>query len=345
MPIDLATARTNRPRHLAVVALVFAVSLLPFALTNYAITGNPVQPLRLLPDYKSQPLAGDSVGAASSSSVASSGASPSPPETTGSASDGPTGMAGTSTSSNPAGDTLSGLIAFVGSLAVFVGDAVATVVGGLAYFQSRLTHSFHVITDVERLADVFFGSGYRPLRTGQDRAVNLSVLESMPLFGVVLTLPLVAVWRRRRLLTDGGSVRARLSDSTRWSRPSLRFLSATQSTDVFVALYAAILVVFYLRSLPLHHMLTVRYLHPLYPVGVYALVRTPAVRRVIRQEWSTLWRAYTVAVAGGVPLYLGALVLFDTVQSEAIQLYALVALLVGVAVDLWSVSSALVGND
>ncbi|MFC6975184.1 hypothetical protein ACFQL1_11835 [Halomicroarcula sp. GCM10025709] len=49
--VDLPTARSNRPRDLAVVGATLFASLLPFFLTNWLIAGNPVEPPRLLPSY------------------------------------------------------------------------------------------------------------------------------------------------------------------------------------------------------------------------------------------------------------------------------------------------------
>ena len=357
VPVDLATARTNRPRQLALVGVAFVVSLLPFLVTNYAITGNPTQPLRLVTDYGSQPLAvdggtggsaavgGATDGQSAGASAASSSSSGTPDATSRSASS----SARQSPSPPPApteSDTsilsgLAGLAGIVSGVVASAGDAFVTAVDGVDYFQSRLASSMRVVTDVDRVSEVFLRSGYRPLRTGQDRAVNLSVLESMPLLGAVGALPAVAVRvARNRLFTrpDGGSPSVR-------SFQSIRALSAARATDLFVLLYAATLVVFYLSSLPLHHMLTVRYLHPLYPVGVYALVRTPAVRRVLDDHWTTMWRSYLGAVVAVTALYLGALALLDTVQGEAIQLYGLGAFLLGLLVVVWAVGTELLGDD
>jgi hypothetical protein len=352
LPVDLATARTNRPRQLALVGVTFVVSLLPFLVTNYAITGNPAQPLRLVTDYASQPLAvdggagsgGTASGATDGQFTGASDASPSSSEVSDAAS-----QSDSSSSpwrrppAPPDSDTsiLSGLAGVVSGVLAFSGKALVTAVDGVDYFQSRLASSVRVVTDVDRVSEVFLRSGYRPLQTGQDRAVNLSVLESMPLLGAVVALPVVAVRvTRNRLLTrpDGGSPSV-------GSFQSVQSLSATRATDLFVLLYASTLVVFYLRSLPLHHMLTVRYLHPLYAVGVYALVRTPAVRRVLDDHWTTMWRSYLGTVVSGTVLYLGALALFDTVQGEAIQLYGVGAFLVGLLVALWAVGTDLLGDD
>lgn len=368
VPVDLLTARTNRPRHLAVVALAFALSLLPFLSTNYAITGNPAQPLRLLTDFSGQPLAtdagaggsapsggapdarpGDASSGSSSVSTAASGSGSAPASESSGSSGSTASTASTAPDHGSDGDsgaaTLGGLVTVVSGLVALSGDALTTAVDGVDYFQTRLAGSMRVVTDVDRLREVFLRSGYRPLRTGQDRAVNLSVVESMPLLGALLALPVVAVRSIRDHLSEWRGGTSPLVGTLRSLRSGAHHLSAARVTDLFVGLYAVTLVVFYLRSLPLHHMLTVRYLHPLYPVGIYALVRTPAVRRVLDGSWSTLWRAYLGTVVGATVLYLGALVAFDAVQSEAIQLYGLSAFLLGVVVALWAVGAELLGDD
>jgi hypothetical protein len=46
-----------------------------------------------------------------------------------------------------------------------------------------------------------------------------------------------------------------------------------------------------------------------------------------------------------VPTYLGAQLLFDTVQSEAIQLYGLGAFVLGITVGLWTIGAELLSAD
>lgn len=48
VPFDLATARSNAPRRLAMVVTAFLASLLPFFVTNWLIAGNPLKPPRFL---------------------------------------------------------------------------------------------------------------------------------------------------------------------------------------------------------------------------------------------------------------------------------------------------------
>ena len=347
-PVDLLTARHNRPTQLVVVGVAFAVSMLPFLVTNYAITGNPAQPLRLLPSYTGQPLAADpgaSSTAAGSGGAATSGGGTAAPSTAGDgATSGTTTGDATPSGGSPASQGESpvsgrGVVGpfaarVVALLAAVVGvstESFATVVDGVDYFQSRLVGSMRVVTDTDRLTEVFLRSGYRPsLRPRQDRAVNLSVLESMPLLGALVAVPVLAVRRTSR---------ARLREFAR--RP--RSLSPVAATDLLALVYVAVLVVFYLRSLPLHHMLTVRYLHPLYPFGMYALLRLPAVRHVVEGHGALLWRSYVGSVVVGTAAYLGALAAFETVQGEAVQLYGVCAFAVGVAVAVWALVSSLRG--
>lgn len=49
--VDLPSARSNDPRTLAAIGGAFALSLVPFFLTNLLIAGNPIEPPRLLPAY------------------------------------------------------------------------------------------------------------------------------------------------------------------------------------------------------------------------------------------------------------------------------------------------------
>jgi len=60
LPVDLATAKSNKPSHLAVIATIFTVSLIPFFSTNFLITGDPLTPTRLARRGGSAPVSGGS---------------------------------------------------------------------------------------------------------------------------------------------------------------------------------------------------------------------------------------------------------------------------------------------
>jgi hypothetical protein len=249
----------------------------------------------------------------------------------------PVADAGAATGSGTAGPGTT-----AGSVGVAAGPVVAAA-GALTSAVDRLLRLLAgsyglAVTDPGRLVDVFVRSGYVPLSPpSQDVAVNLSVLESMPLLAALAGLAGPAVARSRR------SVR-RLRD-----RPlagALAYAKRTSSPepvavlDAFAVAYAVGLLGLFLGRLPAHHMLTVRYLHPLYALGVYWLVRTPAVRRAVGSAGRRLAAAAVAGLAVGVPGYVGALVLLGTTLGEGVQLYALVALCVAATVAVASLRAA-----
>lgn len=200
-------------------------------------------------------------------------------------------------------------------------------VGGIV---SRFVGSYLALLEPARLFRVFVHTGYvSSLRPAQDAAINLSVLASMPLLGALLAYPVLAArWLTAR------------SD---WTF-SPRTWSPTRAMDAFTVVYVFLLLGLYFRSLPLHHMLTVRYLHPLYLLGVYWLVRLPAVRRVVAMEPRSLALSYGGTVLVALPAYLGAIAVGGLVLDESIQLYALAALGVAVGVGGWAVAAELRGR-
>ena len=277
--VDLPTAGSNSPRALVTLGTAFGVALMPFLLTNAAISGNALAPPRFLPSY----------GAGVSNAVA-------------------TGSTGGSVSDST-----------VGWLPI---PALRVI--------EQFTGSYVAMTEPARLLHVFVRRGYIPtLRPTQDAAIHLSVVESMPLFGALLAYPALALRRR--------------SPGPDWMG-SPRQWSPMRVVDAFSVAYVVLLVGLYFQALPLHHMLTVRYLHPLYAVGVYWLVRVPAVRRAVTSEWRLLTRSYTGTVLVGTGGYLGAIALDGLVLGESVQLYALVALLVAAAVGLWALTATLRGG-
>lgn len=198
--------------------------------------------------------------------------------------------------------------------------ALPLPVTGILY---RFIDSYAVLLDPGRLFRIFVRTGYVPaFRPSDDAAINLSVLASMPLLGAVFAYPVLA---GRRFV---GKVDLLVSP---------RQWSPARAVDAFTVLYVVLLFGLYLVSLPLHHMLTVRYLHPLYPIGVYWLVRLPAVRRTVATRARTLAVSYGATVLLGVPAYFGAIVLGGLVLDESVQLYALAALTVAAALAVWAV--------
>lgn len=92
-------------------------------------------------------------------------------------------------------------------------------------------------------------------------------------------------------------------------------------------------------------MLTVRYIHPIYPPGIYGLVRLAPIRAVIETECSRLVRTYLAAVALGAPASIGAIVMPTTGRSEVVQLYGVITFAIGVVVALWARAAVVLRSD
>ena len=225
--------------------------------------------------------------------------------------DGGTVAAGGQSADDTTGAPLGGLVATVGSIA---GRLLGLVTGSYGLF----------VTDPGRLVATFLRTGYLDtLRTSQDAAINLSVLASMPLLGSLVSVPVLAA--RRQLPA--------IRSPREWA--PLRVL------DAFSICYVVLLFGVFLNSLPIHHMFTVRYLHPLYAVGVYWVTRLPAVRGVVESQSRALATTTAVTALAGAGVYLGVIAVGDLVLGESVQVYALWALAVAVAVLAWAVLATL----
>ncbi|MFY4811708.1 hypothetical protein ACOJIV_03230 [Haloarcula sp. AONF1] len=157
--VDIPTARDNSPRTLARVGVIFALSLLPFIITNLAIFGSPVKPPRLV-----------SGGSLSSNAASSTG---------GSGGGGASG--GVLTPLAPLLETLEGGMR---PLLLLGGELVA----GFKTLQQQPNDVYH--------AFVRSGSAGALDKTGEE-SVNLSLLEAAPvLVAMVGALPVI---RRLRL--------------------------------------------------------------------------------------------------------------------------------------------------
>jgi len=164
------------------------------------------------------------------------------------------------------------------------------------------------LSEPERLWHVFVRSGYVPgleySKTAYE-TVDLAVLESFPLLGALAWLPIAAA---RRLRNRGAG------------------LDRASRTDVLAAAWTVSFVLVYLSRLPLHSMITARYILPVAPLGIYALARLGPVRAAVggAPRWlAGGFVAATAAVLGGMLVAIGWLSL---AVGEAVQLHALVAL-------------------
>jgi len=288
--VDVPTARTNDARTLSVVGGAFLLSLAPFFLTNQLIAGNPVEPPRLLPSYGGGEDVFGLGDAGSSGAVAGGGGA---------------GSSGGSQLLPPALATL-----------------FAATVGKFTLFASLFTEGAAVaVTQPDRLYHTFVHSGYIPRVAARDggQAINLALVESMPLLAALAALPALAV----RAARD----RPRLG---RW------LTSPAGQTDLLVGAYAMLVTLIYLPRLPLHAMVTVRYLVPLVPGLVYLLVRLSPVRRAVRTNPRPLLFAYAASVLIGGQVLLLALLLTAPSRGEAVQLHAWLGLATAVPLGAWA---------
>ncbi|SFK67622.1 hypothetical protein SAMN04487950_0530 [Halogranum rubrum] len=283
--VDLLTAESNSPRELAVVGGVFGLSLLPFMLTNLLIAGNPFSPPLFLPRYTG------------------------PESLVGSPSTSPGSSPGTGSSAQPV------WIALLTSLQV-VANGLLESIDQLAI---RVEGGLRAALEPQRLYHVFIRGGYieEVARKDLGHAINLSLLESAPIFAALVVLPKALYGRVR----DGVSV-------------EIRRLTPHHATDVLVAGIAVLFSLFYLRVLPLHVMITVRYLLPVMPLLLYAVFRFRAVHDLLTYP-RTLGIAFTGTVCIGVQLLVVLLILLDTNLGEAAQVHAWLNLTAATLLALW----------
>lgn len=162
------------------------------------------------------------------------------------------------------------------------------------------------------------GDAAAALNNSGTQSVNLSLLESAPVLGA-LAGGLPAAWRRAR------------------SGPAItRRIQAETAVDLFAILLCVTLVLQYASRLPIHAQLTVRYLFPLFPLGVYLLARLPVVRATLSTHWRLF--AWTTAVTICIGSQLIAVTVFWTTVGlgEAFQLHALLGLATAIPLAAWS---------
>ena len=313
--VDLLTARDRSVRTLAVIGFILLVASTPMLATNYAITGNPTQPPRLLTgvDTEFSPEPSDTGGATPDRGGATptdGGATPAGNGTPAGQNDTPTDGEGGATPAVTATGTEGGTATpslfdtvrdGADRVSTFAGEAV---VGGLA-----------VLTQPDRLWHTFVRSGAIPsVSYGNNdyEAVDLTVLEAMPLLGALAALPVLA-GRRLRAMAD----RTLPTLNPRDWRP-------VRQTDLLVVALATVLTVVYLPRLPLFSTLTVRYLHPVIALGAYGIWRVPAVRAGLSDtRWAvgsylaglTLALVVLVSGIGGLGLAVGEAVQYNALWN------------------------------
>jgi hypothetical protein len=135
------------------------------------------------------------------------------------------------------------------------------------------------------------------------RAVNLAVLEAAPLLaGLVVVI-------RSVFGSSVGELRRRVTP-----------------TDLLATSLVLAYVLLFMQSLPVHVQVTVRYLLPIYPLGLYLLVRQRFIGRLVTDRLRPVAWSYAAVTLLGTQLILAAVLTADMTVSEAAQLHAMLAL-------------------
>jgi len=335
--IDVATAQTNTPRDLAVVGAAFLAALVPFLITNYLISGNPVAAPRLLPN------AG---GGSADAAVPAGSFTDTGPTTGGGAGGGASGASGTG-SGIP---FVAPLVAAAASLTPMV-DRVFGV-----YVQGVLT----TVADPGRLYRVGLVSVGEVSRTAPgsaERASSFSMLESSPLLGAALALPVVLALTRVGKLVDsrrfsvGTSLESWQSSSGTAREPGStvqrvrrRVSGLCSPTDAFLLAFSVLLALVYLPALPTHGQMTVRYLTPLYPIAVYLVCKHGRLGTVLASRLRTVAYAAEATVLLGVPAFLAGMMWLSLTEPSAFDALAGVGVVVGTALFAATVLVTTVGR-
>jgi len=302
--VDLLTARSNGGRELVVVVLVLCAAMTPMLATNYAISGNPAEPPRVLSP------AGDDVDfppGGYDSGADGGGGDPADDGGSGTADGG--GSVDGGGGGDPADDGGDGR-----SPVTLLRETVERLTGTVsAVGGDAVVEGIETLSEPERLWHTFVRSGTIPsvnYSFNEYETIELSLLEAMPLLGALVALPVLA-GRRLRTVRDGP---VRQFSPRNWT--------AGHKTDLLVVALAAVVTVVYLARLPLFSMLTVRYLHPVVALAAYGVCRIPAVRSgVAESRW--LGRAYLVSLLVALGVLVGGISGLGLAVGEAVQYNAL----------------------
>jgi len=327
--VDLPTAPSNRPRDLLVIGVVFALSLVPFFVTNLVVSGDPILPPRPLRGYDGGTAPPDIGGGSGGSEVNGGGVGG------GGSGDGSTGSGGGSGS-----DT--GPLAALDRVAAFFGGLFSLALWSLGVVQALLGDGAQqLLDDPDRLYRIFVRGGFISDVASEDenQAIYLTVTESGPLAAgvpaAVLAAAVTAARRAGRVSRDALRVNTLAQQARHWRR------SPTVATDWFVALVATGFLLVYFPRLPVHATVTVRYLLVFFPFAVYALARAPSLRRVVHKHARAGAWSYVAGVLLGAQLLFVVVTVRNFGRGEAFQLHALVGLAVAAAFAVCAMASVL----
>ena len=289
--VDVPTARSNDVRSLAVLGAVFSVSMIPFFVTNVLISGNPLQPPRVLSSFQ-YPTSGAGVG-------------------------GSTGSAGS-------GGLVPSLIDVLPP--ILATPVIAVLDRGGVFFGEFITGANTLASDPGRLYRVFVRGGdiKGVSRLNLSQTIYLTVLEAAPIVAGVTAAYATGGVRLSQFVH-----RAPKNLVTRLRSRSGAFkMSPAVTVDAFVVALATSFLLMYVSELPLHAQLTVRYLHPFYPLAVYGIARQAPLRRAFGTHWQAgLW-TWVVGVLLGSQLFVVVVAAGSLGRGEAVQVHAFAGLAV-----------------
>lgn len=150
----------------------------------------------------------------------------------------------------------------------------------------------------------------------------MTLLESAPILGILVGVVNLH-WRRSR----GADIVT-----------SLRNSPVTQ-TDLFAVCYALLINLFYLSRLPLHAMITVRYLIPSVPFLLYLVFRLRPVRTAVIRERTTLWLSCLTTVLLTLALGYITVLVYNPSVGEMMQIHAITSLAAAILAGGWAVMS------
>jgi hypothetical protein len=273
--VDLPTAPRNDGRALATVAVGFALSVVPLVLTNVLISGDPLSVPRTLPNFDPDQFGGSTGGGGGSAGGGGSGED----------------LFG------GGGGGGRGPLWLLQTMVDHYRMGVEDLLGDFEGLRETL-----VATD--NLADLHGSVRFR--------AANLALLESAPLLGALVALPVAAV--------VGLSARGRSA------------LDGFRATDALAVLMTVSLLLLYLPRLPLHVQVTARYVLPLFPLAVYGIARLGVVQRVLESAGGLGLRSYVAGVGLGAPLVLAVALDQGLSVGESVQFHGAVNLALAAAV-------------
>lgn len=308
--VDVPTARSNDVRSLAVVGVVFSLSMVPFLATNALVSGDPLRPPRMLRSFG---RVTDTLGGGSGGGSAGGGSA-----------------GGASAGGGSAGL----LVTVLRLLPPPVAGAVSLAFDRLDILFGQFVRGSRVlVADPGRLVSVFIRGGdiQGVSERNFHRTIYLTVTEASPVVAGAVAVGAVGVargWGPVRESLDAGSIpaRTRIRSGLVGSNPS-----PAASTDAFFLAVGVAFLLLYVSILPVHAQLTVRYLLPVYPLAVYAMARLPSLRRALAGHWRAgLW-TWALGVFVGGQAFVAVVAVRSLSGGEAVQVHALVGLAVATA--------------